>query len=68
MPLKQSCPDVTPEEVRQRKMPRQVGAGTAANMRCQIDYTAASAAHGISAAHGVTAAAASASYDAASAG
>ena len=68
MPLKQNSPVVARERVRQRKMLRQAGAGTAANMHCRIGCTAASAAQGISAAHGATATAASASSGAVSAG
>lgn len=55
MRLKQNSPGVTPEEARQRKMPRQVGAGTAANMRCRIGCTAVSAVRGIRDVHGATA-------------
>ena len=40
------------QRVRQRKMLRQAGAGTAANMRCRIGYTAVSAAQGIRDVHG----------------
>jgi len=68
MLLKQSLHVVVQERVRQRKMPRQVGADTAANMHCQIDCTAVSVVQDISAAHGATATAASVSSGVASAG
>ena len=68
MLLKQSLRDAALGKVRQRKMLRLVGAGTAANMHCRIGYTAVSAAQGIRDVHGAIETAASASSGAASAG
>lgn len=67
MLLKPNLRDAALGKVRQRKMPRQVGAGTAANMRCRIDCIAVSAVQGIRDVHGATATAASASSGAVSA-